>query len=242
MSILDASPQRPSRTLRVRMTLSYALFFTILLTLLAVFLRQFLAQSLDTEIRHAIDQDFATLKGYLRIEKGVEHWYVDQGDPDEVRAGRPATPCPVRGGRARERNRYVGSLPSRSTPDTQEQIRAVLSSRQVTWQEKVDPRGEHYLIRAGFDNDEVLEHTNYYVAIGRSLKDNRNLLHQFTWLCVGLIPLIAFGGCVLGWVYSGRALLAPVMEIARAAAADWRLQFEHADPEPQIRRRIRLSD
>lgn len=217
MSILDASPQRPSRTLRVRMTLSYALFFTILLTLLAVVLRQFLAQSLDTEIRHAIDQDFATLKGYLRIEKGVEHWYVDQGDPDEVglegRLHRVLFVADAQGNVIDTSDLYRSF-----TPDTQEQIRAVLSSRQVTWQEKVDSRGEHYLIRAGFDNDEVLEHTNYYVAIGRSLKDNRNLLRQFTWLCVGLIPLIAFGGCVLGWVYSGRALLAPVMEIARAAA------------------------
>jgi heavy metal sensor kinase len=79
----------------------------------------------------------------------------------------------------------------------------------------VDPKGEHYLIRASYDRDEDID-SYYYIAIGRSLKSNREILGRFTWLTVAVIPLLAFGGSVLGWIYAGRAL-SPVMDIARTA-------------------------
>ncbi len=199
----------------MRLTLSYALFFTLLLTLSAVVLRQFLAQSLDAQIRAAMDQDWETLKGYLRVEKGGEHWYVDQTDPDEVavegRLHRIFLLADARGNvmDVSDVYRTLGA-------DPKEQIRGVVAGKQTVWEEKVDPKGEHFLIRASFDNDESLDRTYYYVAIGRSLKDNRKILLGFTWLCSGLIPLIALGGCLLGWVSAGRGL-SPVMDIAQTA-------------------------
>ena len=61
--------------------------------------------------------------------------------------------------------------------DSKSQIRNVVTGKQVLWQEKVDPHGEHFLIRASFDNDEdTPDHVYYYVAIGRSLKYNREIL------------------------------------------------------------------
>ena len=205
-----------SRSLRLRLTLSYSLFFTILLALLALVLRQFLAQTLDAQIRGALDQDWATLKGYLHVGKGAEHWYVDQTDPDEVALE----------GRL---HRIFFLADSKGNPidtsdvyrtlgvDPKGQIRDVIAGKKTIWQEKVDPKGEHFLIRASYDNDEdIPDRTYYYVAIGRSLKDNRKILASFTWLGAGLIPLIALGGCLIGWIYAGRAL-SPVMEIARAA-------------------------
>jgi heavy metal sensor kinase len=215
---LDAATrtQRPSLSLRFRMTLSYALFFTILLTLLAVFLRQFLAQTLDSQIREAINQDWATLKAYLHIGKGSERWYVDQSDPEEVavegRLHRIFFLADAKGNVIDTSDVYktLGA-------DSRSQIRSVVTGKQVLWQEKVDPHGEHFLIRASFDNDEdTPDHVYYYVAIGRSLKYNREILNKFTLLCAGLIPLIALSGCFLGWVYAGRAL-SPVMDIARTA-------------------------
>lgn len=208
-------PRHPSRSLRLRLTLNYALFFTLLLTLSAVVLRQFLAQSLDTQIRAAIDQDWETLKGYLRVDRGGEHWYVDQTDPDEVavegRLHRIFLLADAHGNIM-----DVSDVYKSLGVDASSQIRAVVAGKQTVWEEKVDSKGEHYLIRASYDNDETVDRLYYYVAIGRSLKDNRKILRGFTWLCVGLIPLIAIGGCLLGWVSAGRAL-SPVMDIARAA-------------------------
>ena len=210
------SPRRLSLSLRFRMTLSYALFFTILLTFLAVFLRQYLAQTLDAQVREAVDQDWATLKAYLRIGNGRMRWYVDQKDLDE------------RGVEERLRRIFFLADAKGNTIDISEiyktlgadpksQIESVVGSKQLLWQEKVDPHGEHFLIRASFDTDEdTPDRTYYYVAIGRSLKSNREILRKFTWLCIGLIPLIASSGCLLGWIYAGRAL-SPVMEIARTA-------------------------
>lgn len=198
------------------MTLSYALFFTILLTFLAVFLRQFLAQTLDAQIRDAVDQDWATLKGYLHIGKGLERWYVDNADPEELavegRLRRIFFLADAKGNAIGMSDIYK-SLGA----DPKSQIRHVVSAKLVLWQEKTDAHGEHFLIRASFDNDEDSpDRTYYYVAIGRSLKYNQEILNKFTWLCAALIPLIAIGGCLLGWIYAGRAL-SPVMDIARAA-------------------------
>jgi heavy metal sensor kinase len=216
MSAADSGSPRPlSRSLRFRLTASYALFFTLLLVLVSLVFRQFLAQSLTAQTRNGLDQDWAALKGYLRIEKGAPRWYVDQTDPDEAalqgRLHRVFFLADAKGNELDISNTYR-SLGA----DPKSLIHQVIAGKQTIWRERVDDKGEHYLVRASFDNDEILDHTYYYVAIGRSLKDNRNLLNSFTWLCVGLIPLIAIGGSVLGWVYAGRAL-SPVMEIARTA-------------------------
>ena len=213
---MRAAGARPSRSLRVRLTVSYALFFTILLTFVALVLRQFLAQTLDAQIRNALDQDWATVKAYLRIGNGAEHWFVDQGEPDEV-----AVEARLRRifflADAKGNILDMSELYKTLGADPLSQIHAVIFNKQTIWQEKVDPKGEHFLIRAGYDNDEDLpDRTYYYVAIGRSLKENRKLLVSFTWLCAGLIPLIAVGGCVLGWLSMGRALI-PVMDIAQTA-------------------------
>jgi heavy metal sensor kinase len=59
-------------------------------------------------------------------------------------------------------------------------------------------------------------HDPYFVGIGRSLADNQRIILGFTQIYVGLMPLMIFGGCLLGWVIAGRALT-PVIEVAQAA-------------------------
>jgi heavy metal sensor kinase len=211
---LEAGARTPSRSLRLRLTLSYALFFTIFLAILSLGFRQFLSSTLDSQIRDALDQDWAALKGYLKIDKGRYNWFIDQGDPDEAalqgRLHRVFFLADAAGNELDASDIYksLGADP----PD---QIHRVLAGKRTTWEEKVDPRGEHYLIRASYDRDEDID-AYYYIAIGRSLKGNREILGRFTWLCIGVIPLIAFGGSVLGWIYAGRAL-SPVMDIAQTA-------------------------
>jgi heavy metal sensor kinase len=202
------------RSLRLRLTLSSALFFTILLAILSLGLRQFLSSTLDSQIRGNLDQDWATLKGYFRVEKGQANWFIDQGDPDEAALqGRLRRVFFLADARGREMD--ASDIYKSLGIDPADQIRPVVAGRKTIWEEKVDPKGEHYLIRASYDRDEDID-SYYYIAIGRSLKSNREILGRFTWLTVAVIPLLAFGGSVLGWIYAGRAL-SPVMDIARTA-------------------------
>ena len=214
MRPLEASSRRPSRSLRLRLTLSYALFFTLLLAILSLGLRQFLASTLDSQIRGNLDQDWAALKGYFRVDKGHDNWLIDQGDPDEAALkGRLHRVFFLADAMGREKD--ASDIYKSLGLDPPDQIRQTIAGKKTIWEEKVDPKGEHYLIRASFDRDEDID-AYYYIAIGRSLKGNREILDRFTWLSVGVIPLLAFGGSVLGWIYTGRAL-SPVMNIARTA-------------------------
>ena len=54
------------------------------------------------------------------------------------------------------------------------------------------------------------------MAIGTSLADSRKLLNTFTWRGVALVPIVILTGCIMGWIFAGRALT-PVLEVARTA-------------------------
>ena len=179
-------------------------------------MRQFLAETLDAQVREAINQDWTTLKAYLHIGKGSERWYVDREDPEELAVeGRLHRTFFLADSKGNVLD--ISEVYKTLGADSKSQILKVVGSKQPLWEEKVDPHGEHFLIRAGFDTDEdTPDRTYYYVAIGRSLKSNQEILKKFTWLGAALIPLIALGGCLLGWIYAGRAL-SPVMNIARTA-------------------------
>ncbi len=217
MELAAPAIRRPTRGLRLRLTLFYTVFFTLLLTLLALGLRQFLARSLDLQIRDALNGDWGSLKGYLRMEKGAEHWFVDDTDQEEV-ALRARLQQVYFLANAQGQILHISDIYSEFGPDPKTQILKVIKDKQTIWEEKVDDHKEHYLIRAGIVGDDALPNTNtyYYVAIGRSLHDNRKTLSDFTWLCFAVVPLIALSGCLLGWIQVGRALL-PVMDIAQAA-------------------------
>src|ERR1043165_1161248 len=79
---------RLSRGLRFRLTAGYALFFALLLIGVADLFRQRLATVQDREVHEILDQQWAAMKGYMRIEevggKYVAAWYYDTDDPDET--------------------------------------------------------------------------------------------------------------------------------------------------------------
>lgn len=208
---------RPTRSLRLRLTLISAIFFTIALTALSFGFRQFLARSLNEQIVDALNGDWATLRGYLRFDRGSANWYVDQGDPDEVALqSRLSRVLFVADAKGNPVENEFSDIYRTFGPDPPDQIRRAIATKKTVWEEKVDNHGEHYLVRAGVNDDEVLPNTYYYIAIGRSLRANSDILKHFTVLCFAVVPLIAGCGCVLGWIYAGRAL-SPVMDIARAA-------------------------
>jgi len=205
---------RAMRGLRFRLTASYAIFFTLLIATSALLFRQFLVISLDSQTRETLDQEWGALKGYLRIEHGRPHWYVDFADPDEAGIG------------ARLRQVYIlaetSGIIKQESPefrllglDGADAIRAAASNPDH-WITKANSKRVPYLIRKGLITDEVPPHARYYVAIGRSLTNNQELIRQFNWLAAGLIPLMVLGGSLVGWVLAGRGL-SPVLEVAKTA-------------------------
>jgi Signal transduction histidine kinase len=206
--------KRITRGLRFRLTLSYALFFTLLLAGAGMIFLKFLQSSLDSGIRDNLDQEWAAMKGFLRIVKGKPQWFYDPVDDEETfivtRMKRVYLIT----------NAYGTVLESSDTyqslgEDTPDEVRAALARKEPTWKNKHTPDGASYLIRSGVVFDDKT-HDPYFVAIGRSLIQNEGVIHSFTRIYVGLMPILIFSGCLLGWLIAGRALT-PVTEVAQAA-------------------------
>ncbi len=212
--------RRITRSLRFRLTVGYALFFCVMLIGVGTVFRQKLAASLDTQIREALDQEWAGLRGYLRIENDRAIWYYDHDDPDESffieRLRRVYFVADTQGHvLADEQGNLQTSEAYQSIGrDTAPQIAAALNSKPPHWEVRKNSKGVPYLIRSGAVDDE--NHKPFFVAIGRSLADGQHILDQFTWTYVGVIPVVLLSGCLLGWYLAARALT-PVLEVAQAA-------------------------
>ncbi|MCC6862145.1 MAG: heavy metal sensor histidine kinase [Bryobacterales bacterium] len=213
------SPLRLIRGLRFRLTLSYAIFFTLAAAGLGAVFRHTLENILEARTREALVQEWAALKGYLhidqrRINRSGPIWFYDREDPDEsfivARLQRIYLLADAEG-RVIERSSMYRSIGI----DSPEQIREVIRGEMPVWRIRDDPDGTPFLIRAGviFDDKRTAP---YYVAIGRSLAPNRDVVAHFTRNYVFLAPLVIAAGCLLGWFLAGRALR-PVKDVAGAA-------------------------
>ncbi len=214
--------RRITRSLRFRLTAGYALFFCVMLIGVGAIFRQKLAASLDAQIREALEQEWAGLRGYLRIEtSGRALWFYDRKDPDESffidrlqrvylvadAQGRVLVDSETGNLQTSEAYEAIGR-------DTPAQIAAVLNSKGPHWEVRKNSKGVPYLIRSGAVEDD--NRKPFFVAIGRSLADNQHILDQFTWTYVAVIPVAILMGCFLGWFLAARALT-PVLEVAQAA-------------------------
>ncbi|MFN7995709.1 MAG: ATP-binding protein [Bryobacteraceae bacterium] len=223
-----------TRSLRFRLTAGYAILFALLLIGIAALFRERLSYSLDSEAHDVLDGEWAAMKGYLRIEKVPLRghapsdwrfvWEFDKNDPDEdfivVRLQRVYLLADSEG-RVREVSKLYESLGVESPGE----IRTVLQELhnagkgQAIWKTRHSSNGTPYLIRAGVvyaASGDELHHHPFYVAIGRPMDESVKIMHQYTWMYVGLIPFSLLCGCLLGWFLTGRVLM-PVTEVAQAA-------------------------
>ena len=216
-----------SRGLRFTLTSVYTLLLTLFLLGVSLLFRHNLASTLNDQAYDDLNQSWAVVLSNLRIENDPGQanyhakWFFDLASPDEAGisariksiymvADQNGNPLLDEGAPS-----YSATYHSLGPTDTPAQIGAVLSSNQPVWLTRKDPHGVPYLIREGYVTSE--DHSRkFFVAIGKSFDESDKLLRGFTWLCVGLIPLVMLTGWITGWIFAGRAL-APVLEIARAA-------------------------
>jgi heavy metal sensor kinase len=223
--------RRITRALRFRLTASYALFFAFILIAVATLFRERLERVQELEVQDSLEQQWAALKGYMRIEasggKYYACWYYDDKDPDEAtivldikkvyvitdKTGAIVSNCLTHDPEISTTFDDIGV----DAKAIQAQVREATASKKAMafYSEAKDSYGERYKIRGGLVYAEG-HGPAFYVAIGVPLSQNTRVLREFTLAYVAIIPAALILGCVLGWIMAGRALK-PVKDVAQAA-------------------------
>jgi methyl-accepting chemotaxis protein len=216
-----AQKRHITRGLRFTLTAVYTVVFTLLLLGVTLLFRQQLSSSLEQQSHDDLEQNWAVVKAYLRVENDPGqnnykvNWHYDRSDSDESAAVAGVQKTYVitdSSGKEMDGSSNSDELGL----DKPNEIRAVLQSTSAVWTNKTDSDGVPYLIRASYVTGENDQSKKFYVAIGESLADSRKVLGSFSLLTLGLIPMVIVTGCVMGWIFAGRALT-PVLEVARTA-------------------------
>lgn len=226
--------RRISRGLRFRLTAGYTLFFTIILLAVSALFWERLQSAQEREVHEVLDQQFAAMKGYLRIEpnpdtgKDVAAWYYDENDRDEttiVLDFRKIYLIADQNGKLIKHwstgEDAVSTAYRAIGIDSPEVIKrrveeAVKSSQPYAyWEIRRNQEGELFQIRGGIVYSERHK-AAYYAAIGLPLGPYGKILREFTWMYVAIIPAAIVLGSLLGWFMAGRALK-PVLAVAQTA-------------------------
>ncbi|MGD0498587.1 MAG: ATP-binding protein [Bryobacteraceae bacterium] len=235
--------RRLERGLRFRLTAGYALFFAVLLIGVTTLFHERLAGALDDRAHAVLDQEWAAMKGYLRIEENSENqrneaiWYYDPLDNEESRIvsniRRIYVVMDQNGAIITDYNTQspavsptYAELGIERPAEVRANVKQALTASKPNaepkafWSVRRNAQGEQFLVRAGivYDQGHMLGGRTlpYYVSIGSSLAQYNNILRQFTWIYAGVIPGSLLLGSILGWVIIGRAL-SPVRAVAQAA-------------------------
>lgn len=223
--------------LRFRLTLTYIVFFTVLLSFLGIFFRQTLGSLYDSQLRHILNEEWAAVRGYLRIEKGKINWFYDREDPEEaiiVDRLKQIYLLTDQNGTVLEISPKYEQLGMESPRE----IREMLRNREATWKTKT-VGGVKYLIREGLITDD--DEKPYFVAIGRSYEEGEGLIEQFTRRYSILLPLMMVATSLVGWFMAGRALV-PINEVAKTAqritGANLRIQIPPRGTNDELDRLI----
>ncbi len=232
--------RRISRGLRFRLTAIYALFFAILLIGVTGAFHERLASSLSERAHSTLEERWAAMKGYLRIERESEEgrveamWYYDDQDPEESRivldtksvyliADANGALLPDLQGRPSVSPAYQ-ELGVDSPDAIRQTVRHAMATSKPTgaayWTYRRNRQGVEYLIRSGIVMSEGVygggQRVPYFAALGLSLANNNKTLREFSLVYIVVIPGSLILGSLLGWVMAGRAL-APVRAAAQTA-------------------------
>jgi heavy metal sensor kinase len=243
MLLRRADLRRVARGLRFQLTASYALFFAVMLIAFTGFFGERLRKTLNDQSQELLNGDWATMKGYLHIDRGFysapfkANWNYDPDDLDESGSvsnlQKVYLVADAQGHPLAERINGTDSSPTAESAAYEDlgvdapqviakRVHDALASGKPNapvFVTRVSKHGEKFLIRYGVVFDEphfTQQRTPFYVAIGTSLEPNERILAGFTWIYAGVFPLSVILGLVMGWIVAGRALR-PVRDVAQTA-------------------------
>ncbi len=230
--------RRFTRGLRFGLMTSYALVFAVVLIGVASLFRQRLESVQTSEVQDSLEQEWAAMKGYLRLERDHEtgkylaSWYYDKEDPDETtivldikKVYVITDPDGVVVSNSVDKEAEVSTAYEDIGVDRlyiQATVREALAATKpkAFFRERRSSAGERFLMRSGIvyaEGEYGKGHgPPFYVSLGVPLGQNQRVLREFTLIYLGIIPGALILGSVLGWVMAGRALT-PVLEVAQAA-------------------------
>jgi len=188
--------------LRMRLTITYLVFFAILLAGIGWFFREALRTNLDSRARELLKEEWAALRGYLRIQGEEAIWAYDRDDAEESanveRLRRFVCLLDANGNTIEVSNGYLAL-----TQDSEAEIVAAMSSKEPVLKLKYNGRGEAFLTRQGLLRDEGRD---FFLAIALPIQENQNILDGFTRTYFTIVPLFLLGTAFVGWILAGRAL------------------------------------
>ncbi|MDP8981988.1 MAG: ATP-binding protein [Acidobacteriota bacterium] len=204
---------RGTRGLRFRLAFSYVAFFAVLVVALGFVFRQTLNTILQAQSENILEEEWGAAKGYFEFKDTGPDWAYDSADPDEdflVTRLKHVYMLADSQGHKLQYSTIYESLGF----DSADEIGRILKSGTKSLRVRTDQDGTPYLVRAGpFYGP---KRQVYYLAIGRSIGDNRKILDGFTRNYLFVVPAIVVFSGLLGWFMAGRAL-APVNSVAETA-------------------------
>lgn len=197
------------RGLRLRLTVSFLLFFAIVLSGVGFVFRSILSNILNSKVEAILEEEWGAVKGYLRVERGAPKWVYDREDPEESGiVERLQSVYLLADGRGNVLD--VSDSYRALGVESAEEIRRILDTNRTALKIKPGPDGTPFMVRASVLVD---ERVRLFVAFGRSLESNAGVVRQFTTYYFALLPLLLLFCGGLGWFVSSRALL-PVKDLA----------------------------
>ncbi len=204
-------PVRFVRGLRFRLTLSYVLFFTALLIGIGLFYRQILQKQLEGTEQAALEELWPVAREYFNIEKEEPVWSTAPDDAEVVGELRRAYLIADADGNALDYNEDNDSISFSAS-----EVKTILADSNqhgvpaVRWNKE----GKPFLVEAGWVLDDHKH--RYFLAIGRSLSEDRATVASLTRTYFLFVPLLIALSILFGWVMSGGALR-PLNLVAHAA-------------------------
>jgi heavy metal sensor kinase len=200
------------RGLRMRLTLGFVGFFSVLMIAAGFFFRD----SLEAVLRlHAADhlvEEWNAVKMHLRIKEGRPVWHHDESDPESLAAVqrlRRIFLLATADGRALEISPGYAALGA-EPPGT---LRAAMAAPKPLLRERRSPRGELWYLRMGRFR---IDGEDYFLSVGTPVTATDELLGRPVRIYFVGIPLMLLLVSMVGWFLAGKALQ-PVAEVAEAA-------------------------
>ena len=207
------SRTRFTRQLGFRLTAGYLVFFTFLHIVVGLFFRNTLIRVQESQMRELIEDDWATLRGFLRQTDAGLVWTYNANSPQDSflveRLQRVLLLADQKGNllQVSPGYRVIGVEPP-------SEIRRVLQSRTPVWKVSRDPWGTNYMIRMGTLT--LPGGRLYFVAQGRNMAVTEATVRQFTWQYFSGLPVIVLVGGLLGWLLA-KQVLQPLQQVVRTS-------------------------
>ena len=203
--------KRTAHSLRVRLTASYVLLFALVLTSVGLIFQQALAATLHMQNERLLEEEWTTLRGYLRVQDGELAWVYRPDEPDEAYAVeklRRVLMLAESSGEILEISNGYTALGAES----KQQIQKAARAREPLMETRADGHGNAFLVRMGFLRDEGKE---YFVALGLPVQDTLRVPGRLMSVYFLMMPVMLLAIAVLGWYAADRALR-PLAEVTGA--------------------------